>query len=139
MFKNQGRFSYLFSFLVSNATDGQEAEPDHPQGCSNANVKSNNVKKHARMIQTHEVLLWIRRCTVACRSTCLPRGGETTTSPWQQAGWACAKAIDCLLVCVRLGFVCHVSFLSSNWAGARDLSRGLEERFTAVFIRRTGY
>lgn len=46
MFKNQGRFSYLFSFLVSNATDGQEAEPDHPQGCFNANVKFHNVKKH---------------------------------------------------------------------------------------------
>ena len=30
-------FSYLFLFLVSNATDDEEAEPDHQQGYINAN------------------------------------------------------------------------------------------------------
>ena len=103
MFKNQGRFSYLFSFLVSNATDGQEAEPDHPQRCFNANVKFHNVKKH----RSHDpdsrgpsvdaslhCILPLHLLAEGRRSRI-----ETTTSPWQQAGWGLCQS-NRLLACL---------------------------------------
>lgn len=75
---SHGSFFLPFSFLVSNATDNEEAEPDHPRGHINAKVKFKEVKKHIRMIVTQEFPLWALRCTVSSRSMIGPVSKQKT-------------------------------------------------------------
>ncbi len=124
-------FPTCFHSSVSNGTDDQEAEPDHPRGYINANVKFNTVKKHIRMIVTHEFLLWMLRCTVSGRSTCAPRGcisqKDTTTSPWKQPGLDLCQS-NSLIVCPFLTLLPvetqKVALLLNRWSQANQLNRG---------------